>query len=134
MTINTAQFQALLRPGLTKVFSGGTQMWGDIFKPRFPEDWLKQYEAEFEKLRRERWLAKHKPSVQARISRLNPTPWPEGGRIRGWHPNIKEDFTLDVVRLQDYLRRWGDDAPYEVYHQKGRQKFVTRRAFVNGPA
>lgn len=136
MAINTTQFQAALRPGLMKRFQEIPTQWASIFKPdplEFPADWLAQYKTEHARACNERWLSKHKNSVRARIERLNPQPWREWRCIRGWHPNTKTDFTLDVVRLQDYLRKWGNDAPYEIYSKKGRKKFVSRRDYIVGP-
>jgi hypothetical protein len=57
------------------------------------------------------WLAKRTPAVRYRILRLNPLPWHEGERRRGYHPHQRAtDPWRGYVGKKEFIRRFGREA------------------------
>ena len=53
---------------------------------------------------------KHSPAVAARIKRLNPNGKEEGSRPRGWHPQGRAVWAMDVVSVDWFRRNHGSAA------------------------
>lgn len=85
----------------------------------------------------EELFARHpfKRTVRERIQRLNPLGKPEGEGCRGWHFNkaCAKAFLMDAVPMRKYIAKWGTVVGAEIMVKKGRQKYVSRHSFNNGP-
>jgi hypothetical protein len=79
--------------------------------------------------------SKHKPTVAARIRRMNLYGKVEGAKIRGFHPKFNPktvQLLYDLVPVRSYKKKWGA-APVRIALKNGRHKFVSRMDFVSGP-
>lgn len=75
---------------------------------------------------------RHKPSVAARIARLNPCGVREGYSPRGWHPSQHRDpvrYLYDLASLGSLIRKHGreilDRIPRAHIVKYGKRKYVT---------
>lgn len=139
MVISASQFSKLVQPGLRVVFDTSFRPMPPLFDP----DWLKTYEAEYDKItliRRaelkaaawEAWLSKHTPSVRERLERLNPTGVEEGHIPRGWNRRDSgEMWALDLITAEKYQLKWGF-WPTVIAKKSGRKKYVTRVDYLDG--
>lgn len=100
----------------------------------FNEPWYSTYKEELRRRRWQRFLKRHKPTVTARLERLNPPDGPEeGGMIRGlrYKNNPAQWFHMDLVSEREFVEKWGD-RPREIAFKVGRKKYVTRIYYKHG--
>jgi hypothetical protein len=82
------------------------------------------------------WLAKRTPNVRNRLLRLNPLPWCDGERHRGYHPHRRSaDPWLGYVGKKEFIRRFGRDAwatlPQCAIIQRGHRKAVSQETILD---
>ena len=76
------------------------------------------------------WLTKHRPTVTARLRRLNPHPQ-QGMIARGWHPKGRRGmYFWDRVGKREFLKRFGREAweamPNGLKIKDGRRQYISR--------
>lgn len=133
MTISAGHLATLLRPGLERMFNLVYLGYDCERLPRPSAEWMESYRRELRARQWDTWLSKHKPTVRARLERLNPEPPAEGAVIRGWHPRKADWFTRDIVPEKKYWERWNQAPPQHARSNIGRQKFVTGLQYARGP-
>lgn len=78
---------------------------------------------------------KFKPTVKARIERLNPHGKAEGSICRGWffHAPRARALHYDCAPLREYVAKWGTKRGAEIVYKQGRHKFVSQYSLLDGP-
>lgn len=83
--------------------------------------------------------SKHKPTVAARIARLNPNGKPEGEAPRGIHyTRTIRHSCLDVVSRETFEKKWGKGSYRRLLKSAfvpmgGRRRAVSAAAYCEGP-
>lgn len=98
------------------------------------EIWYARYQLERRRAWWRQFLSKHKPTVAARLERLNPPDGPpEGAEVRGlrYKDGKWRRWVYDEIPAREFFLKWGRK-PSRISHKEGRKKWVTRMDYLDG--